>query len=100
MSIDTPQNIINRFNKPLWAIRSSEMYRLLKDLKNYVDTESCNSFGEYHHLVLKNDNKEQVMQYLQQQQHNLLITAVKRQAGAFQPVQQAIECLQAPLGLG
>jgi heat shock protein HspQ len=45
------------------------MYRLLKDLKNYVDTESCNSFGEYHHLVLKNDNKEQVMQYLQQQQH-------------------------------
>jgi len=71
MSIDTPGNIISKFNKHLWAVRSEEMYRLLKDLKNYTNTESCNSFGEYHHLVLKNDDrdKEAVLKYLQEQQH-------------------------------
>lgn len=71
MSIDTPGNIISKFNKHLWAVRSEEMYRLLKDLKNYSNTESCNSFGEYHHLVLKNDDrdKEAVLKYLQVQKH-------------------------------
>lgn len=71
MSIDTPGNIIGKFNKQLWAVRSEEMYRLLKDLKNYPNTESCNSFGEYHHLVLKNDSKDEaeILEYLQQHQH-------------------------------
>ena len=71
MSIDTPGNIIGQFSKPLWAVRSEEMYRLLKDLKNYPNTESCNSFGEYHHLVLKNESRDEneVLKYLQQHQH-------------------------------
>ncbi len=71
MSIDTPGNIIGQFSKPLWAVRSKEMYRLLKDLKNYPNTESCNSFGEYHHLVLKNESRDEneVLKYLQQHQH-------------------------------
>ena len=71
MSIDTPQNIIGKFSKQLWAVRSAEMYRLLKDLKNYSNTESCNSFGEYHHLVLKNDERKEegVLKYLQDHQH-------------------------------
>ncbi len=71
MSIDTPGNIIGKFGKQIWAVRSEEMYRLLKDLKNYPNTESCNSFGEYHHLVLKTESKdgEEVLKYLQQHQH-------------------------------
>lgn len=71
MSIDTPGNIIGQFRKHLWAVRSEEMYRLLKDLKNYPDTESCNSFGEYHHLVLKNKtgDENEVLKYLQGHQH-------------------------------
>ena len=71
MSIDTPQNIISKFEKPIWAVRSDEMYRLLNDLKNYSNTESCNSFGEFHHLVLKNDdtNETKVIKYLEEHQH-------------------------------
>jgi ABC-2 type transport system ATP-binding protein len=71
MSIDTPGNITSKFNKHLWAVRAEDMYRLLKDLKNYPHTESCNSFGEYHHLVLKNDagDKEEVLKYLQEKEH-------------------------------
>lgn len=71
MSIDTPGNIISQFSKRLWAVRSEEMYRLLKDLKSYPNTESCNSFGEYHHLVLKNESgdENEILKYLQRHQH-------------------------------
>jgi ABC-2 type transport system ATP-binding protein len=71
MSIDTPQNIINQFKKPIWAVRSDEMYRLLTDLKSYGNTESCNGFGEFHHLVLKNEDASEikVMNYLEEHQH-------------------------------
>ncbi len=71
MSIDTPKQIISRFGKPLWAIRSAEMYRLLNNLKQYADTESCNSFGEYHHLVLKTNDADtrEVLNYLDEHNH-------------------------------
>jgi ABC-type multidrug transport system ATPase subunit len=74
MSIDTPENVIKEFKKPMWTVRSAEMYRLLNDLKNYGNTESCNSFGEFHHLVLKDDDENKVLNYLQELEHkNILI---------------------------
>jgi len=71
MSIDTPENIIREFKKPMWAVRADEMYRLLNDLKNYPNTESCNSFGEFHHLVLKNDDRDEakILNYLEVHGH-------------------------------
>lgn len=71
MSIDTPENVIKEFKKPMWSVRADEMYRLLTDLKNYPNTESCNSFGEVHHMVLKNDDgdEEKILNYLQGHQH-------------------------------
>jgi len=83
MSIDTPQNVIKEFKQPLWAIRSAEMYRLLKDLKAYDNTESIHSFGEFHHLVLKN-NKEanKLSDYLQDLNHKAIV---------IEPVQPTIE---------
>lgn len=80
MSIDTPENIIGNFKKPVWSVRSDEMYRLLNDLKNYPNTESCNSFGEFHHLVLKNDDPDQnkILNYLQGLEHkNIRIEPTK-----------------------
>ncbi len=74
MSIDTPGNVIKEFKKSMWAVRSAEMYRLLNDLKNYNNTESCNSFGEFHHLVLKDNDENKVLNYLQELEHkNILI---------------------------
>lgn len=71
MSIDTPENIVQEFNGQLWAVRSSDMYRLLTDLKTFPNTESCNSFGEYHHLLLKNNcgGEKEVLEYLHERQH-------------------------------
>ena len=75
MTVDSPENIIKEFEKPIWAVKSDEMYRLLNDLKNYFNTESCNSFGEFHHLVLKDDDvsEVEVRNYLQEHQHKNII---------------------------
>ncbi|MEP7143791.1 MAG: ABC transporter ATP-binding protein [Ferruginibacter sp.] len=66
MSIDSPRNIIKKFTKTMWSVRSAEMYRLLNDLQQYNNTERCYAFGEFHHLVLKNDRegKDEIMNYL------------------------------------
>lgn len=55
LSIDTPDAIIAEYPKPLFAIKASHMSRLLKDLKAMPETESCHSFGEYHHLSFRKD---------------------------------------------
>ncbi|MEO6546764.1 MAG: ABC transporter ATP-binding protein [Ferruginibacter sp.] len=66
MSIDLPKNITQKFTKTMWAVSSTEMYRLLNDLQQYSNTEKCYAFGEFHHLVLKNDQegKDEIMKYL------------------------------------
>jgi ABC-type multidrug transport system ATPase subunit len=75
MSIDSPENIVQEFKGQLWAVRSAEMYRLLTDLKTYANTKSCNSFGEYHHLLLKDNSggEKEILEYLHDRQHKNII---------------------------
>ena len=56
LSIDTPQNVVNRFSKTLWGIHSYNMSKLLTDLRNYPDVGSCYAFGDYHHATITNKN--------------------------------------------
>ena len=56
LEIDTPQNTVDRFDKNLYAVRSDNMFELLKDLRSFPETESCFAFGDKHHLVLKDNN--------------------------------------------
>ena len=58
MSIDTPDNIIKNFPKTLFAAKSDNIYKLLKDLRKNAGVESCYPFGEYLHLTLKADNTD------------------------------------------
>ena len=37
LEIDTPQNIVSRFDKNLYAVKSKSMFNLLNDLRAYVD---------------------------------------------------------------
>jgi ABC-type multidrug transport system ATPase subunit len=55
MSVDTPQNIIDSFPVPLYAVKSKDIYRLLKDCRSDPAVESCYAFGEFLHLTLKDD---------------------------------------------
>lgn len=57
MSLDTPQNIINSFPAKLYAVRSKDIYRLLKDFRSNPAVETCYAFGEFLHLTLK-DNQD------------------------------------------
>jgi ABC-type multidrug transport system ATPase subunit len=59
MSIDTPEGVIKKFGKELFAVRAANMLRLLNDLKNFEEAEDAYPFGWYHHVVMKNEHKEQ-----------------------------------------
>ena len=67
LEIDTPQNIVDRFDNNLYAVRSDNMFDLLKQLRNYPKTESCFAFGDKHHLLLKDNNSDlnELKAYLQ-----------------------------------
>lgn len=53
LSIDTPANIIRSYPDQLFALKSDQMSRLLKDLRAHPEIKTCNSFGEYHHISFK-----------------------------------------------
>jgi ABC-2 type transport system ATP-binding protein len=56
LKIDSPQNIINQFGKILWAVQSTDMPKLLTDLRLNNHINSCFAFGDAHHITVKNDN--------------------------------------------
>ena len=53
LTIDTPSNIVGQYNKVLWAVHSRDMSRLLKDLRNHENVETCFAFGDTHHSTIK-----------------------------------------------
>ena len=59
MSVDTPEGVIKKFGKELFAVRAENMLHLLNDLKNFEGAEDAYPFGWYHHVVMKNTHKEQ-----------------------------------------
>jgi ABC-type multidrug transport system ATPase subunit len=70
LSVNTPQGIINEFGKPLYAVRAGEMFRLLKDMKEYEAIETAYPFGGYHHVILKEGySTEQLKNYLSKLLH-------------------------------
>ena len=69
LEIDTPQNIVDRFDSNLYAARSDNMFTLLKELRSFPKTKSCFAFGDKHHLVLKDNDIDlnELKSYLQNQ---------------------------------
>lgn len=55
LAIDKPDNINKNFGKKLWAVRATNMFALLKIVKQWDAVFSCYSFGEYYHVVMKED---------------------------------------------
>lgn len=52
LAIDTPEGIVDRYERPLFAARSDDMYRLIRDLRELAPGADCYAFGEYAHLAL------------------------------------------------
>ncbi|MBS1656097.1 MAG: ABC transporter ATP-binding protein, partial [Bacteroidetes bacterium] len=66
LSINTPGGIVSEFSNPIVAVKAGKMLQLLDDIKQFEGTENAYPFGEYHHVVLKqNSNEDQLKQYVQ-----------------------------------
>lgn len=64
MSIDTPKAIVQQFGKKLLAAKSADMLALLKILNDSDAVENAYPFGEYHHIVMKEDGEAELRDYL------------------------------------
>ncbi|MCO6175915.1 ABC transporter ATP-binding protein [Flavobacterium sp. NRK F10] len=56
MSIDTPEGITDNYPSQLYAIKGSKMSNLLNELRKNTLIDSAISFGEFHHITMKNNN--------------------------------------------
>lgn len=50
LKISTPENIVSEYSKELWAVKSDNMYALLKDLREHEKILSCFAFGDNLHI--------------------------------------------------
>ena len=72
MSVDTPENIIAAYPVKLYAVKASNIYKLLTDLRKNEQVESTYPFGEYLHVTLKNNNEQgagELNVYAHQKEH-------------------------------
>jgi ABC-type multidrug transport system ATPase subunit len=55
MSVNTPAGVIQNFEQPLYAAKGNQMLHLLHDLKTFSEVNDAYPFGEYHHVVFKDE---------------------------------------------
>lgn len=66
LEINTPQKIIDKFDRELLSISSDNMYQLINDLRNYKNTHSVYPFGQELHYTDKQTKASQneIREYL------------------------------------
>ena len=69
LSIDTPEEIIRSFPNQLYAIKSSNTYKLLQDLRAFPGTVTCFAFGDALHATFSDQKDKEVLPYLQSKGH-------------------------------
>lgn len=52
LGIDTPEGIVQGFDRPLYGIRATNMFVLLERARQAEGVVDCYPFGEMHHLVV------------------------------------------------
>ena len=81
LSVDTPDNTVKKYPGKMYAVHSTNMHQLLKDLRAYPDTLSCFTFGDSMHLTFKEDNHrnaDKLTAYLIEKGHqNLGVEEIK-----------------------
>lgn len=73
MIIDTPQGIIDKMPQKIFAVKADNMSCLLADLRKFESTETCHTFGEFHHITFRYDNEklcDEMKFYLQELGYN------------------------------
>jgi ABC-type multidrug transport system ATPase subunit len=57
---DKPGKILDAYDKPLFAVRSGNMHKLITDLRGLKETYSAYLFGQNVHLTLKNQEEHTI----------------------------------------
>lgn len=72
LKIDTPENIIKKYDKTIYDVRAKNIYQLIQDLKNYTSQYSVFAFGEYIHYIdkKKDFSTNDLQKYLQDNNHS------------------------------
>jgi ABC-2 type transport system ATP-binding protein len=64
LSIDTPEKIIDAYPDKLYAVKSENMYALLKHLNSYEKTILSYAFGEYAHASFEQTTEKEIVNFL------------------------------------
>ena len=75
LKIDTPDQIIQNYDKTIYDVQSKNTHQLLHDLKNYPTQYSVFAFGEFIHYIDKNEafNTAELENYLKEKGHQELV---------------------------
>jgi ABC-2 type transport system ATP-binding protein len=76
LKIDSPQNIVEKYEKKIFAISTENTYQLLLDLKKYPTRYSVYIFGEFVHYIDKDSHfdPKNLYDYLSKNKHlNIII---------------------------
>lgn len=72
LDVDTYAGILQKHQRPILAVRAESMYRLLQDLRQYDNCETCYTFGSVHHVLLKSHSTaslDALLRFLQEKEH-------------------------------
>lgn len=72
MKIDTPENIVDAYTHTLWSVRSDNMSKLLKDLRENTEIMSSFAFGNNHHITVKKLSEDELESYLVEKGHSTI----------------------------
>ena len=71
LKIDSPENIIKKYDKIIYDVKAQNMHQLLLNLKSYPSQYSVFAFGDYIHYIDQNltFNPTDLQNYLKKQKH-------------------------------
>ena len=75
LKIDTPENIINNYEKIIYDVQAKNTHGLIHDLKNYPNQYSVYAFGEFIHYIDKKAdfNPNDLHDYLKNKNHTDIV---------------------------
>lgn len=71
LKIDSPENIIKKYDNVIYDVKAKNMHQLILDLKNYPSQYSVFAFGEYIHYIDTSStfNAIELQHYLEKQKN-------------------------------
>lgn len=80
LKIDSPENIVNNYNKKIYNIRTTNMHQLILDLKKYPSQYSVYAFGENIHYIDQNSDfsPKKLEEYLTEKQHTAIAISLAK----------------------